>query len=969
MTPLKLFAVMMLVAATGSSMLARQTQTPPAAPAPPAGSTAAGPRFYPDDPIRVEPTPLPVPDVKARALSEMLEQIKNSLRKTGERHPANGVIPARAINTLGEVMDGEWYVNRHGTRRLTIEELQRGPGNANPPATGAFQVLVVKTFGLNPGMLIADTKNQLYLLRFDPYGYEGLATGAEMVTSRLFYAAGYHVPENYIVKFGRAELVANPEGQAMSSSGRPRRLLSTDIDLFLRDVPVGEQQTYRAVATRLPEGRGALLGPFQIWGTRRDDPNDTVPHEHRRDLRGLSVFEAWVNNANARAVGTQDILTTVGGVTRIRHYLIDFTRSLGSGIQGGAKLSWEGNDPSLPKLGKIGRNIAGMGVVTPAWMKARYPKLREVGSFEASTFDPEEWTTNHSIAPFANRLPDDALWAAKRVMAFTDEEIRAIVQTGQYSKAAEDWITAALIERRNRIGRTFFARVLPLDRFRVTGTTLEFDDLATTYGFTAARTYSVDWSGFDNAKNVLLDRLGTGTSLPASAQAIATGSYVAARISAGDAAMYVDVFLRKRADGFDVVGVDRSWPGKVIAIPPPPPRADRRVFADLSMQQRTLFETYVKGYNASRGTQYSAEEGFDRLTISEQTTFYGITHALFHSNLTDAQGASLGTALDRVDSIERIAGQYAGRGGDEEFRLYVNLKPDTREVLEKSKEFFKDHENTVYHVGYPHSYRQIGKEPNIQFSMSEDGQRADIDVDYRASKTPQSMFNGHLTSANSDIRVAENSAKHGARWSGLITWWQSFGRLAEALPDQPDLLNIDRPDAPTPLPPDRPLGASPDRVEDAVQEFLTDWLVRRQYDQALDFLSPRSYACLNLNEDSRGQALDAAGARRELRRIMEYSAGKVGVHTNLTTAMIAFTPRDPKRVVIEHPFRREFLLTPLTEAEARPYLCDGATTAATGGEYFGAVFQFRVAGGGLFGLLWTREEGRWKLVSYQPLNP
>src|SRR4029453_18918124 len=100
--------------------------------------------------------------------------------------------------------------------------------------------------------------------------------------------------------------------------------------------------------------------------------------------------------------------------------------------------------------------------------------------------------------------------------------------------------------------------------------------------------------------------------------------------------------------------------------------------------------------------------------------------------------------------------------------------------------------------------------------------------------------------------------------------------LAEALPDQPDLLNLDRPDAPTPLPPDRPLGASPDHVEDAVQEFLTDWLVRRQYDQALDFLSPRSYACLNLNEDSRGQALDAAGAPREVGRSLGYSAGMVG---------------------------------------------------------------------------------------------
>ena len=371
--------------------------------------------------------------------------------------------------------------------------------------------------------------------------------------------------------------------------------------------------------------------------------------------------------------------------------------------------------------------------------------------------------------------------------------------------------------------------MLPLDRFRVSANTLEFDDLGVTYGFTAARTYTVEWHRFDNAKDVVLDGIGTGAALPAGVRDIAAGSYVAARISAGDPAMQITVFLRKRPDGFDVVGLDRMWPGKVIAMPAPA-RADRRVFADLTPQQRALFETYVKGYNASRGSQYTAEQSFDRLTISEQTTFYGVTHAMMNSRLTDAQGASLGTALDRVASIERIAGQYAGRGGDEQFRLYVDMKPDTRDVLEKSQEFFRDHENTVYHVGYPHSYRQVGREPNMQVSLSEDGLRADIDVDYRASKTPQSMFNGHLTAGNSDIRVGENSTRHGVRWSGLITWWQTFGRLAEALPVQPDLLNLDRPDAPsTPLPPDRPMSVTPDRVEDAVQEFLTDWLVRHQY--------------------------------------------------------------------------------------------------------------------------------------------
>jgi hypothetical protein len=70
---------------------------------------------------------------------------------------------------------------------------------------------------------------------------------------------------------------------------------------------------------------------------------------------------------------------------------------------------------------------------------------------------------------------------------------------------------------------------------------------------------------------------------------------------------------------------------------------------------------------------------------------------------------------------------------------------------------------------------------------------------------------------------------------------------------------------------------------------------------------------------------------------------------------------------VEHPFRREFLLTPLEETEARTYLCGQGAAGATGGPYFGVVFQFRRAGGGTLGLLWTREAGQWKLVSFQPI--
>ena len=129
-------------------------------------------------------------------------------------------------------------------------------------------------------------------------------------------------------------------------------------------------------------------------------------------------------------------------------------------------------------------------------------------------------------------------------------------------------------------------------------------------------------------------------------------------------------------------------------------------------------------------------------------------------------------------------------------------------MLEKSREFFRDHENTVYHVGYPHSYRQVGKEPNMQISMSEDGLRADIDVDYRSSESPNALFNGHLTASNSDIRAGDNSEAPQRAMAGLVTWWQErFGRLQASLAKPVDLANTRSADVvPTPLPPDRPSG-------------------------------------------------------------------------------------------------------------------------------------------------------------------
>ena len=168
---------------------------------------------------------------------------------------------------------------------------------------------MVKPFGIESGFARRRRQERTLPPALRSARARGLATGAEMVTSRFFYALGYHVPENYIVRFERPQLVADAEragGLERRASARARRRRHRFVPSAT--CPSGPGRTYRAVATRLPEGPGALLGPYQVWGTRRDDPNDIVPHEHRRDLRGLFVFAAWLNNSNTRAVGTQDIL-------------------------------------------------------------------------------------------------------------------------------------------------------------------------------------------------------------------------------------------------------------------------------------------------------------------------------------------------------------------------------------------------------------------------------------------------------------------------------------------------------------------------------------------------------------------------------------------------------------------------------------------------------------------------------------
>lgn len=514
-------------------------------------------KFYSDDPLEEDPPSVNLEKVSPRRISDVYDLFAGVLTRRGEQKTASHPIPAGATNTLGEVPDNAWYTKRHYYQSMSIEELVRGPGDQDPPdATGALTVVSAKTEGVTPGFVMEDSKGRRYNVKFDPASNPEMATAADVIVSRFFYALGYNVPENYLFTFNRHQIRLGPKATVKTLEGKRRRMTERDLtELFLK-VPNKHGGRYRAVASLYLKGEN--VGEFRYHGTRSDDPNDIIPHEHRRDLRGLGVFCAWLGHDDSRPINTLDMLVNENGRKFIKHYLIDFGSTLGSASigpnsprSGNYLFSWKGSAAEFFSL----------GLYVPRWARAHYPDIPAVGRFEAEVFDPEIWVPEYRNPAFKNRLPDDAFWAAKQVMAFTDEEIRALVKTGLYSDPrAADWITECLIKRRDKIGKAFFSKLLPLDHLEVRDGRLVFADLAVEHKLAGSRAYSVEWSQFNNETEKSAPISGaSGVAIPSQMRSSPAGTYFVAIISGGDKAKTVVVYLRTEASGVKIVGIDRNW--------------------------------------------------------------------------------------------------------------------------------------------------------------------------------------------------------------------------------------------------------------------------------------------------------------------------------------------------------------------------------------------------------------------------
>ncbi len=522
------------------------------------GASTQSPRFYPDDPIAREPESQDASKAAAYEQSQMYELLYNLFVNAGTG--ASG-LRAKNINSVDEVPDSSWFTNRIGSRPMSVDELVKAHNVGAPPDPAKWVVIREKSSGAHPGFTARDAKGETWFLQFDPSYFKEGPTSAVAIASKIFWALGYNQVESFITTLDPKTTTIDPKATARRASGKRTAITRDDIDAILEHVARNADGTYRVIAGRLLPGR--ILGPYQYAGSRPDDPNDLVAHEHRRELRALRVFGAWTNLTDLKGANTLDTVVTENGRSIVKHYLQDVGSTFGFPND---KHEWDLGYEYFYEAGPSWKRLFTLGFGLSPWQTAHYVEYPSIGKFEANAFDPRKWRPQTAVRAYMEMRDDDAFWAAQRVAAFTDELIRAVVHTGQFSnQAAEKQLADVLIQRRDKITSAYLTAVNPIVSPRLDAKGLTFENAAVAAGVArGTATYRAAWLAFENATGAtrpLSETTSTTTTIAAPA-GLPSGGYVAVDIAAVSESYPawktpVRAYFRQEGSGWKLAGLER----------------------------------------------------------------------------------------------------------------------------------------------------------------------------------------------------------------------------------------------------------------------------------------------------------------------------------------------------------------------------------------------------------------------------
>jgi hypothetical protein len=383
---------------------------------------------------------------------------------------------ARNVNAVDEVPDSAWFENRLGRRKPTREELSRGacsPADILEPDSaeeGSWLIDQGKPNGFTPGFRVRVGKKK-YMFKTDSQKEPERPSAASAIGAAVYHAVGFHTSCEQIVYFDRKLVHLKPGLEFTRNDGVTRPFDEPALDeVFAEAGRRGETFRFQASAW-LP---GYLLGPFRYEGTREDDPNDVIPHEDRRDLRGGRLVAAWLHHFDAREQNSMDAWIAKdpkrpeSSPGFVRHYYLDTSDSLGS------VWDWDGvsrrmGHSYLLDWGDIGLDFITLGLLERPWERERQV-MPMFGYYHYREFEPDKWLNEYPNPAFGRATERDNAWMARILSRFDPEDVRALAHLGRFSEPqATEYIAEVMEMRLRKIAERYLLRLSPLADLRVDG--------------------------------------------------------------------------------------------------------------------------------------------------------------------------------------------------------------------------------------------------------------------------------------------------------------------------------------------------------------------------------------------------------------------------------------------------------------------------------------------------------------------
>lgn len=385
------------------------------------------------------------------------------------------------VNSMDEVPSSSWFTNRIGFSQVSAERLARGACGASPEPPRPWTVTRAKTSGSSPGLFIRAADGQRFLFKVD-FDLPERGTAADSIGTRIFWAAGFNTPCNRVVFFEHAELLLAATEDAPSRE---------DVDEVLATAIRLEDGRIRGSLSRFIEG--TPLGDWQFWGVRPDDPNDVIPHEQRREVRGMYVLSAWLNHIDTRSENNIDTWIETGdGRGYVRHYVLDVGDSFGQIFPMSMILSQSFGLSHYLDFQHMMEDFITLGIAERPWYGAeRGPAADVLGFYDVERFDPNDWRNGYPNPAFERASERDKAWMARIIARFSEEHIRAVVAMGRFSRQeTTDELVRILLGRQRRLLERYLTRLSPLTFPETRGNRLCLRDLALESGLREDRRYA-----------------------------------------------------------------------------------------------------------------------------------------------------------------------------------------------------------------------------------------------------------------------------------------------------------------------------------------------------------------------------------------------------------------------------------------------------------------------------------------------